>query len=328
MVKKYPLTRPRRARINTFAKKLNQQIYLTPEDFIQPLFITDATRHHAEIENMPDTYRLGEFELLQTAERCQKVGIPAVSLFPHIDKRHKSAMGEESYNPTGLVQRRVRKLRKEFPNLGVIGDVALDPYTSHGQDGIVSDSGLILNDKTVEVLCKQSLSLAEAGANSIAPSDMMDGRIGAIRKSLESNGYDTIFIISYCAKFASHFYSPFRKAIDSFGNLGTSTKHSYQMDFCQIDEALLEAQLDENEGADALMVKPALPYLDIIRNMSNASFLPIYAFQVSGEYALLKAGAHKGIFNFKDSLHESLIAIKRSGARAIISYGALEYFEK
>lgn len=325
---KHPATRPRRLRQSDSLRKLNSNIELLPSDFVQPLFIVDKNKANQEITNMPDVYRLGEYELLATAEKCMNADIPAIALFPRIDDNLKTINGEESCNPNGLVQRRVQKLKQEFPELEIICDCALDPYTSHGQDGVISEKGSILNDETVTVLCRQALSLAQAGVTAVAPSDMMDGRIKAIRSTLEDSGHTNTIIISYCVKYASHFYSPFRDAVGSQKKLGMADKKTYQMDYTRTDEYQFEMQLDIQEGADILMVKPALPYLDILYQMSRSSPVPVYAFHVSGEYALLKHGHAQGIVDYDSALHESLIAIKRAGARAIFSYAAFSLFNQ
>ncbi|MDI9347529.1 MAG: porphobilinogen synthase [Methylacidiphilales bacterium] len=320
---KYPLTRLRRTRSHVAIRSLNSETTLLPKDLIQPIFITDAEKQKEAIATLPNVYRLGEKDLLELAEQCCACGVNAIALFPNIPTHRKSEKGEEAYNPSGLVQRRVQILRKNFPELAIICDVALDPYTTHGHDGILTSAGVIDNDATIEVLIKQSLSLVHAGAQIIAPSDMMDGRIGAIRAALEREGHSDILILSYAAKYASSLYGPFRDASGSNTQLRGASKKTYQMNFANRREALLEARLDIEEGADMIMVKPALPYLDIIADLSKEFETPIYAYQVSGEYAMIAFGAQAGAFTIHDMLVETLTSIKRAGARAIISYGAL-----
>ena len=273
---------------------------------------------------MPGVVRQSIDNLMIQAEKCLMLGIPALAIFPVIDTVHKSLTAEEAYNPDGLVPKAIRQLKKNFPELGVITDIALDPYTSHGQDGLIDQSGYVLNDETVEILCRQALVHAESGADIVAPSDMMDGRIAAIRNILDSQKFIHTRILSYAAKYASSFYGPFRDAVGSAVNLGASNKYSYQMDPANSDEALWEVGLDLNEGADIVMIKPGMPYLDIVRRVKDQYGAPTFVYQVSGEYAMLKASAMNGWLNEEACVLESLLAFKRAGADAILTYYALE----
>ena len=295
---------------------------LSVDDLIYPMFVTEGTHQRESISSMPGVERFSLDELLTEAEEIYKLGIPAIALFPVTPANQKSDNAAEAYNPDGLVQRSVRALKQAFPQLGIITDVALDPFTSHGQDGLIDQNGYVLNDETIEVLVKQALSHAEAGADIVAPSDMMDGRIGAIRAALEAQNYTNTLILAYSAKYASSFYGPFRDAVGSAGNLGKSNKYSYQMDPANSDEAMREIQLDLQEGADMVMVKPGMPYLDIIRKVKEQYGVPTFAYQVSGEYAMIKAAAMNGWLDEKQVVLESLLAFKRAGSDAILTYYA------
>jgi porphobilinogen synthase len=300
---------------------------LTANDFIYPVFVLEGEGRIEKVASMPGVERQSLDVLLKTAERAVKLGIPALALFPVVDASLKSLGAEEAYNPHGLVPRIVQALKREFPDLGVITDVALDPYTSHGQDGLIDASGYVLNDETLDVLAKQALCHAQAGADVVAPSDMMDGRIGRIRADLEAAGQIYTRILAYSAKYASSFYGPFRDAVGSAGNLGKGNKYTYQMDPANSDEALREVALDLEEGADMVMVKPGMPYLDIVRRVKDEFKVPTYAYQVSGEYAMLKAAAQNGWLNEEACVLESLLAFKRAGADGILTYFALDAAE-
>ncbi len=316
--------RPRRMRKNEFSRRLMREHHLTTDDLIYPVFVMEGHQKEEAIPSMPGIKRQSMDLILETAKECFKLGIPAIALFPVIDTKLKTEDAKEAYNAEGLIPRVVALLKQHVPDLGVITDVALDPYTSHGQDGLIDGSGYVLNDETVEVLIKQALSHAKAGADIVAPSDMMDGRIGKIREALEKEGFINTKILAYSAKYASSFYGPFRDAVGSAKNLGGSDKSSYQMDPANTDEALTEVELDINEGADMVMVKPGMPYLDIIYRVKTTFGVPTYAYQVSGEYAMLKAASQKGWLNEKEVVIESLLAFKRAGADGILSYYALE----
>ena len=292
------------------------------DDLIYPLFVIEGSRRREAILSMPGIERLSIDELLREAEECEQLGIPAVALFPVPPSEKKSPDGGEAYNPEGLVPRAVRALKRHCPELGVITDVALDPYTSHGQDGVIDANGYVVNDATVEVLIRQALSHAEAGADVVAPSDMMDGRVKAIREALEAGGYVNTKILAYAAKYASHFYAPFREAVGSAAKLGGGDKRSYQMDPANAEEALREVALDISEGADMVMVKPGMPYLDILYRVKQAFGVPTFAYQVSGEYAMIMAAARNGWLDENAVILESLTAFKRAGADAILSYFA------
>ncbi|RRD88876.1 porphobilinogen synthase [Conchiformibius steedae] len=322
----FPATRMRRMRRDDFSRRLMRETVFTPADLIYPVFVLDGQKREQEIASMPGIKRQSIDLLLHTAEHALKLGIPMLALFPVVDG-NKSADAAEAYNPEGLVQTAVRTLRREFPELGVMTDVALDPYTLSGQDGLTDNTGYVLNDETVAVLVKQALSHAEAGAQVVAPSDMMDGRIGAIRQALEQHGYIHTRIMAYSAKYASAFYGPFRDAVGSAGNLGKSTKDSYQMDPANSDEALHEIALDIQEGADMVMVKPGMPYLDIVRRVKDQFGVPTFAYQVSGEYAMLQAAAQNGWLDGDKVMLESLLAFKRAGADGILTYFALRAAE-
>ncbi len=319
---KYPATRMRRMRRDAFSRRLARETALSADDLIQPLFVIEGQGRREPVASMPGIERLSVDLLVAEAGRLAKAGIPAIALFPVPDARAKSADGREAWNPEGLVQRAVRALKKSVPEQGVITDVALDPYTTHGQDGIIDDSGYVVNDATVAALVKQALSQAQAGADIVAPSDMMDGRIGAIRAALEKDGHHNTRILAYSAKYASGFYGPFRDAVGSATSLGKADKANYQMDPANSDEALREVALDLDEGADIVMVKPGLPYLDIVRRVKDAFGVPTFVYQVSGEYAMLAAAAGNGWLDERKAVLESLACIKRAGADGILSYYA------
>ncbi len=317
-----PYHRPRRNRKNSAVRALVEETKLTTSDLIYPQFITEGSNIRDPIHSMPGIYRLSLDQLLKEAERLVEFGIPAIALFPAIPKELKDSTGSESVNPDGLLQRAVRLLKKSFPQLCVITDIALDPYTNHGHDGLVGDNGEILNDPSLEALAQMALVQAEAGVDMVAPSDMMDGRVGAIRATLDQNGYFDVSIHAYTAKYASAFYGPFRDALGSAPSFGD--KKTYQMNPANSREALIEARLDEMEGADILMVKPALAYLDVIAKLRAATSLPISAYQVSGEYAMIMAAAQNGWLDGESALLESLLCIKRAGADMIFTYAAPE----
>ena len=309
-------------RRDEFSRRLMREHHLSVDDLIYPLFVTEGNKVRKPVSSMPGVERLSVDLLIAEAESAYALGVPAVALFPVVADKDKTDGAENAYDPQGLVQRAVRALKQHLPELGVITDVALDPYTSHGQDGLIDDNGYVVNDKTVEVLVKQSLSHVEAGADMVAPSDMMDGRIGAIREALEQQGHHNTRILAYAAKYASSYYGPFRDAVGSGAALGSSSKETYQMDPANSDEALAEIALDLDEGADVVMVKPALPYLDVVRQVKERFGVPVFAYQVSGEYAMLKAAAANGWLDEKPCVLESLTAIKRAGACAILTYYA------
>ncbi|WP_371323318.1 porphobilinogen synthase [Dechloromonas sp. ZY10] len=323
----FSATRMRRMRRDDFSRRLMRESVLTVDDFIYPVFVLEGAGRVEKVASMPGVERQSLDVLLRTAERAAKLGIPALALFPVVDASLKSLAAEEAYNPEGLVPRVVQALKREFPELGVITDVALDPYTSHGQDGLIDANGYVLNDETLEVLVKQALCHAQAGADVVAPSDMMDGRIGRIRQALENQGQIYTRILAYSAKYASAFYGPFRDAVGSAANLGKGNKYTYQMDPANTDEALREVALDLEEGADMVMVKPGMPYLDIVRRVKDEFKVPTYAYQVSGEYAMLKAAAQNGWLNEEACVLESLLAFKRAGADGILTYFALDAAE-
>ncbi|OYV18932.1 MAG: porphobilinogen synthase [Methylococcaceae bacterium NSP1-1] len=318
----FPRTRMRRMRYNDFSRRLMRENRLSVDDLIYPMFVTEGTNQREPILSMPGIERFSLDLLLAQAEEIYNLGIPAIALFPVTPADKKSDDAAEAFNPDGLAQRSVRALKKAFPELGIITDVALDPFTSHGQDGLINQDGYVINDETIDVLVKQALSHAEAGADIVAPSDMMDGRIGAIRQALEEQNHINTLILAYSAKYASGFYGPFREAVGSAGNLGKSNKYSYQMDPANSDEAMREIQLDLQEGADMVMVKPGMPYLDIIRRVKEQYGVPTFAYQVSGEYAMIKAAAMNGWLDEKQVVLESLLAFKRAGSDAILTYFA------
>jgi len=311
-------------RKDEFSRRLMREHHLRTDDLIYPMFVMEGHQKEEAIPSMPGIKRQSIDLIIDTAKECFKLGIPAIALFPVIDAKLKTEDAKEAYNPEGLIPRVVALLKQHIPQLGVITDVALDPYTSHGQDGLIDASGYVLNDETVAVLTKQALSHAKAGADIVAPSDMMDGRIGKIREELEKEGLIHTKILAYSAKYASSFYGPFRDAVGSSKNLGGSDKNSYQMDPANTDEALTEVELDINEGADMVMVKPGLPYLDIVYRVKTTFGVPTYAYQVSGEYAMLKAVSQNGWLDEKAVVMESLLAFKRAGADGILSYYAME----
>ena len=314
--------RPRRLRKQKFNRSLVRENALSASDLIYPLFVIEGENKREVIESMPGIERVSVDQLLVEAKEIIDLKIQAIALFPVISSDKKTEEAGESYNPDGLVQRAVRSLKRNFPELAVITDVALDPFTSHGQDGLIDSDGYVLNDETVDVLIKQSLSHAEAGADIIAPSDMMDGRIGAIRNALEESGYIHTNILSYSAKYASSFYGPFREAVGSSGNLGKSDKKTYQMDPGNSNEAIREVELDISEGADMVMIKPGLPYLDIVSNVKQTFGVPTFAYHVSGEYAMLKAASQNNWIEEKSTVLETLLCFKRAGADAILTYYA------
>ena len=323
----FPGTRLRRMRRDDFSRRLMRENALTVDDLIYPVFVQEGSSRVDAVASMPGVERRSIDRLLVTAERACKLGIPALALFPVIDASLKTAGAEEAWNPEGLVPRTVAALKKELPELGVITDVALDPYTSHGQDGLIADGdprAYVLNDETLEALSRQALVQAQAGADVVAPSDMMDGRVGRIRSVLNSAGQIHTRILAYSAKYASSFYGPFRDAVGSAANLGKGGKYTYQMDPANSDEAVREVALDVAEGADMVMVKPGMPYLDIVRRVKETFRLPTYAYQVSGEYAMLKAAAQNGWLDEKACVLESLLAFKRAGADGILTYFALD----
>jgi porphobilinogen synthase len=324
---RFPATRMRRMRRDDFSRRLMRESVLTADDFIYPVFVLEGQGRVEKVVSMPGVERQSLDVLLKTAERAVKLGIPALALFPVVDASRKSLAAEEAFNPDGLVPTVVSALKREFPELGVITDGALDPYTTHGQDGLIDDTGYVLNDETVAVLQKQALCHAAAGVDVVAPSDMMDGRIGSIRAALDGGGFIHTRILAYSAKYASAFYGPFRDAVGSAANLGKGNKYTYQMDPGNSDEALKEVALDLEEGADMVMVKPGMPYLDIVRRVKDEFGVPTYAYQVSGEYAMLKAAFQNGWLDEKSCVLESLLAFKRAGADGILTYFALDAAE-
>lgn len=318
----FPLIRMRRLRAKSFSRRLVAETRLSVNDLIYPMFILQGSNRREAILSMPGIERMSIDLLLEEARELVQLGIPAIALFPVIDEKKKSLHADEAFNSEGLVQQAVRQLKTLFPELGVITDVALDPYTTHGQDGIIDEQGYVLNDITTEILVKQALSHAKAGADIVAPSDMMDGRIGAIRDALEKEGFFNTAILAYSAKYASSFYGPFREAVGSKKALGKADKFQYQMDPGNADEALHEIALDLQEGADIVMVKPGMPYLDIVKQTKETFRIPTFVYQVSGEYAMLKAAAEKGWLEEKAVVMESLLSMKRAGADAILTYFA------
>jgi porphobilinogen synthase len=319
----FPQTRMRRLRANDFSRQLVRENELTPADMIFPVFVLEGSGQREPIASMPGIERLSIDLLVTQAKEAQQLGVPALALFPVVAAEGKSLLAEEAYNSDGLVQRAVRSLKDACPDLGVITDVALDPFTTHGQDGIIDDCGYVLNDVTTEILVRQALSHAEAGADVVAPSDMMDGRIGAIRSQLERDGFLNTLIMAYSAKYASAYYGPFRDAVGSAGNIKGGNKYSYQMDPANSDEALHECALDLAEGADMIMVKPGMPYLDIVRRVKDELKAPTFAYQVSGEYAMHMAAFEQGWLQQEPVMLESLLAFKRAGCDGILTYFAL-----
>ena len=314
--------RPRRMRRDGFSRRLMRETELNAGDLIQPVFILEGKNASEPVSSMPGIHRTSLDLLYAQIERLLKLGVPAIALFPVIDPSLKTEGAEEAWNPDGLVPRAIQEIKSRFPEMGVISDVALDPYTSHGQDGLIDETGYVLNDETVEVLVKQAMCHAEAGVDIVAPSDMMDGRIGDIRRAFEESGYVHTRILAYSAKYASSFYGPFRDAVGSAKNLGGGDKYSYQMDPANSDEALREVELDLNEGADMFMVKPGMPYLDIVHRVKTEFGMPTFVYQVSGEYSMLMAAALNGWLDEKAVVTESLLSIKRAGADAILTYFA------
>ena len=320
----FPAIRMRRMRRDDFSRRLMREHVLTSNDLIYPVFVIEGKQRTQVVPSMPGVSRYTADKLLAVAERCLKLGVPAMALFPSIEPALKTADGKEATNPEGLIPRVIALLKKKFPELGVMTDVALDPYTSHGQDGLVDDAGYIVNDETLAVLERQALVQAQAGVDIVAPSDMMDGRIGRIRAALEENQFIHTRIMAYSAKYASGFYGPFRDAVGSAANLGKGNKFTYQMDPANSDEALWEVGLDLQEGADMVMVKPGMPYLDIVRRVKDEYKAPTYVYQVSGEYAMLKAAFKNGWLSEKQCAMEALLAFKRAGADGILTYFALD----
>ena len=323
----FPSSRMRRMRRDDFSRRLMRESVLTANDLIYPVFVLEGEGRVEAVSSMPGVERQSLDILLKTAERAARLGVPALALFPVVDASLKSLGAEEAWNEHGLVPKVVQALKREFPELGVITDVALDPYTSHGQDGLIDETGYVLNDETLEALTRQALCHAAAGADVVAPSDMMDGRIGRIRNALNDAGQIYTRILAYSAKYASSFYGPFRDAVGSAANLGKGNKYTYQMDPANTDEALREVALDIDEGADMVMVKPGMPYLNIVRRVKDEFKVPTYAYQVSGEYAMLKAAAQNGWLDQEACMLESLLAFKRAGADGILTYFALDAAE-
>ena len=320
----FPEYRPRRMRRDDFSRRMMREHRLSPDNLIYPVFILDGQNQRQSVASMPGVERVSVDLLMPVAEDCVKLGIPVLALFPVIDPSLKTPDGIEAINPDGLVPRAVRALKDRFPELGVLCDVALDPYTSHGQDGVLDENGYVINDTTVEILVRQALAQADAGVDIVAPSDMMDGRIGAVRTALEDNGHIHTRIMAYSAKYASAFYGPFRDAVGSAANLGKGNKYNYQMDPANTNEALHEVALDIDEGADMVMVKPGMPYLDVVRRVKDEFGVPTFAYQVSGEYAMLKAAYANGWLDEKACTLEALTAFKRAGADGVLTYFALD----
>jgi len=324
----FPLIRMRRMRRDPFSRALMRENVITAADLIYPVFILDGANRREPVLTMPGVERVSVDLLMKVAEECVALGIPVLSLFPNVDPSLKTNDGVEATNPEGLIPRAVRELKKHFPELGIMTDVALDPYTSHGQDGTVDDKGSILNDETTAMLVRQALTQAECGVDIVGPSDMMDGRIGAIREALENKGFIHTRIMAYSAKYASAFYGPFRDAVGSAAALGKADKNTYQMDPANTDEALREVALDIAEGADMVMVKPGMPYLDIVRRVKDEFKVPTFAYQVSGEYAMIKAAAQNGWLDHDKVMMESMMAFKRAGADGVLTYFALDIARK
>ena len=324
----YPATRMRRMRRDPFSRAMMRENTVTASDLIYPVFILDGENQRQQVASMPGVERVSVDLLLRVAEECVTLGIPVLALFPVIDASLKTYDGVEATNPDGLVPRAVRTLKKNFPQLGILTDVALDPYTTHGQDGLPDETGYIVNEKTIHMLTRQALAQAEAGVDVVAPSDMMDGRMGVIRNALEEKGFIHTRLMAYSAKYASAFYGPFRDAVGSAANLGKADKNTYQMDPANIDEALREVALDLAEGADMVMVKPGMPYLDVVRRVKDEFKVPTFAYQVSGEYAMLKAAAQNGWLDHDKVMMESMMAFKRAGADGVLTYFALDVARK
>jgi len=314
----------RRLRRDDFSRRMVREHRLSSDDFIYPVFVIDGQHRSEPVPSMPGVERLTVDALLRQAERCVELGVPAIALFPVVDNKLRTADAREAFNPDGLAPRSIRALKSRFPQLGVITDIALDPYTSHGQDGLIDDSGYVLNDETIEALVKQALTHAEAGVDIVAPSDMMDGRVRALRRALDESGHIYTRILAYAAKYASSFYGPFRDAVGSAANLGRGDKYTYQIDPANSDEALWEVGMDLEEGADMVMVKPGMPYLDIVRRVKDEFGAPTFVYQVSGEYAMLQAAGVNGWIDRRKCVLESLLAFKRAGADGILTYFALE----
>jgi porphobilinogen synthase len=319
----FPARRPRRLRRDAFSRDLVREYHLSPRDFIYPVFVVEGEKREEPVASLPGVSRWSIDGILKLAERAVTLGVPVIALFPSVDDAKKTEGAEEAWNPKGLIPNTVRALKAEFPTLGVMTDVALDPYTSHGQDGLIDDTGYVMNDETIVALVKQAVCHAEAGADIVAPSDMMDGRIGAVRQALDAKRLIHTRIMAYSAKYASSFYGPFRDAVKSSGNLGAGNKYTYQMDVGNSDEALWEVHADINEGADFVMVKPGLPYLDIVRRVKDTFGVPTMVYQVSGEYAMLKAAAKAGFLDEQSTVMETLLSMKRAGADGILTYYAL-----
>jgi porphobilinogen synthase len=322
--RQFPATRLRRMRHDEWSRRMVRESSLSPADFILPVFVLDGAKREEPVASMPGVKRQSLDLLLETARQARDLGIPALALFPVIDAPLKSLDAREAYNPDGLVPRAVAALKAALPDLGIVTDIALDPYTSHGQDGLIDDAGYVMNDETVAVLERQAITHARAGADMVAPSDMMDGRIGAVRRALDAGGHIHTRIMAYSAKYASSFYGPFRDAVGSAGNLGGGNKYTYQMDPANTDEALQEVALDIAEGADIVMVKPGMPYLDIVRRVKDTFGVPTAVYQVSGEYAMLKAAAQNGWLDERAVVLESLLGFKRAGADSILTYFAID----
>ena len=324
----YPATRMRRMRRDPFSRAMMRENTVTAADLIYPVFILDGENQRQQVASMPGVERLSVDLLSKVAEECVALGIPVLALFPVIDASLKTYDGVEATNPDGLVPRAVRALKKHFPQLGILTDVALDPFTTHGQDGLPDENGYIVNEKTIDMLVKQALAQAEAGVDIVAPSDMMDGRMGVIRNALEERGFIHTRLMAYSAKYASAFYGPFRDAVGSAANLGKADKNTYQMDPANIDEALREVALDLAEGADMVMVKPGMPYLDVVRRVKDEFRVPTFAYQVSGEYAMIKAAAQNGWLDHDKVMMETMMAFKRAGADGVLTYFALDVARK
>jgi porphobilinogen synthase len=322
MNRQFPSSRLRRTRANDFSRRLVRENALSASDLILPVFVIEGENQPHTIDSMPGIERISIDLLVEKAKQLDAIGVPAVALFPVVGNDKKSLLAEEAFNPDGLAQRAMRALKSTVPNIGIISDVALDPFTVHGQDGLLNDHGYVINDETIEVLVQQAVSHAQAGADIVAPSDMMDGRIGAIRMALEVNNLRNTQILAYSAKYASAFYGPFRDAVGSAGNLAGGNKYTYQMDPANSDEALHEVRLDIDEGADYVMVKPGMPYLDMVRRVKDEFKMPTFVYQVSGEYAMLKAASQNGWLDEKAVVLEALMSFKRAGANAILTYYA------
>ncbi len=325
---RFPRRRMRRNRRDDFSRRLVREHGLTPDDLIYPVFVIEGKGRREAVSSMPGVERVTADLLLGVVERCLELRVPAIALFPVVDERFKTPDAEEAFNDKGLVPQTIREVKSRFPEIGIITDVALDPYTSHGQDGLIDPTGYVMNDETVEVLVKQALCHAAAGVDIVAPSDMMDGRVGALRLALDDSEHSHVRVLAYAAKYASSFYGPFRDAVGSAANLGKSSKETYQVDPANSDEALWEVGLDLKEGADMVMVKPGMPYLDIVRRVKSEFLVPTFAYQVSGEYAMLKAAFLNGWLDEDRCILESLLAFKRAGADAILTYFALDAAEK